>query len=290
MRTIDWDAHSKHRTQVAGDTGQWLGLVDEDFIPLLDLPPLSGMDWKDSRGAIDSVELTVNVRTPSGRPHAIVSELIADGLGRVDEVGKLIPFTGPARLISWQRPGGVRSTMRVTHTTAEGDAESPHTLTIHGVSIKGYLDLLPCPSNPLSWTGNFTRFERDWVGPEDTTALFDHPRDLASCTMINVADGASVDGMADEVIYRLMQESFDAVHRVAGVEKPVYVAVLDAPRGEQQRMIHRPTDQTIWQELGDRALTAGVSIRPQLWWPGDPQPAGMTLELPTLVFRIRQEA
>lgn len=301
MRQINWEAHKAHRQQVITDStittggqvtaGCWLGLLDEDFVPIVDLPQVTKMDWPDIRGSIDSVEITLRVRTPSGGTHRVVSELVANNLGKVDAVGKLVPVSGPVRLVEMRQGEGEQRTMLVTHAKAEGDADSPHTLTIYGVSALGYLDLLPCPSNPLSWTGEFTRFERDWVGPEDAKALFVSPRDLAPCTMITVADGASVEGKADEVIYRLIKESLEAVHRVRGiVEDPFYVAILDESRGAAEQMIHRPTDQTIWQEIGERALTAGVSVRAHLWWPGDNPIPGYDLNLPTMVFRIRQEA
>lgn len=288
MREIDWVAHKKHRQQVIADSKEVMFLTDENWIPFLRLPQVERMTWPETRGAIDSVQITLNVRTPSGRVHAVVDELVAENLGKVDMVGKLVPVTGPARCIRLDRDG-VSWPMLVTHVVAEGDAWAPHTLTIHGVLMLGYLDLLPCPSNPLTWTGSFTRFERDWVGPEDATATFDKPRDLGAMTMLTVADGASVDGMSDEVIFRLIDESLDAVHRVAGVTgDPPYKAILEPPAGTPVRMIHRPTDQTIWQEIGERALAAGVSIRAQLWWPGDEPIEGVSL--PTLIFRVRQEA
>lgn len=288
MRSINWTDHKKHRRQVIKDTGEVLFLMDEDWVPFLRLPPVVSADWPETRGIIDSVKLTVHVRTPSGRVHAVVDELVAENLGRVDQVGKLIPVTGPARSIRMEREGQ-SMTMLITHVVAEGDAWAPHTLTIHGVRMLAYLDLLPCPSNPLSWKGTFTRFERDWVGPEDMTETFEKPRDLAPMTMIAVADGASVDGMSDQVIYRLIDESLDAVHRVAGIENnPPYRAILETPTGTPVRLIHRPTDQTIWQEIGERALSAGVSIRAQLWWPGDTPVDGVSV--PTLIFRVRQEA
>ena len=288
MRSINWVAHKKHREQVTKDTGECLVLMDEDWVPLFDLPPVMRMEWPDTRGTIDSVELTVHVRTPAGRVHAVVDELVAENLGKVDMVGKLIPVTGPARLIRLER-AGTHKEMLITHVVAEGDAVAPHTLRILGVSVRGYLDLLPCPSNPVTWVGNFTRFERDWVGPEDATATFEKPRDLAPMTMIDVADGASVEGMSDEVVFRLIDESLDAVHRMAGITTdPPYKAILEEPTGTPVRMIHRPTDQSIWQEVGERALTAGVSINASIWWPGDEPIPGVNL--PTLVFRVRQEA
>lgn len=290
MRLIDWDEHRADREQVVADQGQWLGLVDENLIPFMDLPQPSAMDWPEARGVIESVSITLRVRTPSGRPHAVVSELVAENLGRVDSVGRLVPVTGPTRLVSMQRRGRRVQTMLVTHVVAEGDALSPHTLTIHGVGLLGYLDLLPCPSNPLSWTSEFTRFDRDWVGDPEEQELFETPRDLSSCTMITAADGATVEGLADDVIHRIIAESIDAVHRVAGItEDPPYAAVRYARQDVSPRMMLRPTDQTIWQEIAEPALSAGISITAHLWWPGDPQPPQVTLAAPTILFSVKQE-
>lgn len=292
MRTIDWAKHKAHREQVMADHGQWMGLLDEDGVPIMSLPQVTDMDWPTTRGVIDSVSTTLHTRTPSQRPHGVVAELVADGLGNLDEIGRLEPNSGPTRMIALERPGMKRETMRVTHAEAEGDSLSPHTLTIHGITLNGTLDMLPCPSNPLSWTGDFTRFDRDWVGDEEGTELFEKPRDLASFTMITVADGASVDGpAADVVIHRIIDESLAAVHRVAGItDHPPYVAVL-ADRGHRQspRLILRPTDQTIWQEVGEAALVSGVAITADLWWPGDQPVPGHDLSLPTIVFTVKQE-
>ena len=35
---IDWAAHRKHREQIIADAGQWIGLLDADGNPLMDLP------------------------------------------------------------------------------------------------------------------------------------------------------------------------------------------------------------------------------------------------------------
>lgn len=292
---FQWYTHQAHREQVARDRGEWIGLLDENWTPLFDLPQITDLDWPDNRGAIESASLRLRVRTPSGRLHAVVRELVAENLGKADTLGRLIPVTGPARFVRQEPLGQEPWTMRVTHVEVEGDALLPHTMTIHGVTMEGYLDLLPCPSNPLTWTGQFTRFTRDWVGAEGEQELFRQPRDLASCTMIAVADGASVDGDSDVVIHRLLQESIDAVHRNADpevlAEGPVYVAVLAERKAEAHRMILRPTDQSLWKELGDAAMAYGVGIRADLWLPGQPQPIpdGL-LTAPTLIFTVRQEA
>lgn len=290
MREIDWVRHRRQREQYARDHGQWLGLVDQDGVPMVGLPQLSSMDWPETRGTPESIELSMRARTPKQRVHAAVDHLVAEKLGRVDAVGRLEPVSGPARLVALERPGIPRRAGKVTHVVADGDQIAPHTLTIHGVDLLGILDQLPCPSNPMSWTGEFTRFERDWVGPPGEEAMFEQPRDLASTTMITVADGASVEGDADEVIFRLIDESLQAVYRVAGItSNPPYVAVLGERKATSRRLILRPTDQTIWQEVGEAAYNSGVSIRAELWWPGDPQPVGQVLSRPTIVFTVTQE-
>lgn len=292
---FSWLSHQAHRDQVAQDRGEWIGLLDENWVPLFDLPQVSDLEWPDTRGSIESASLRMRVRTPSGRLHAVVRELVAENLGQADTLGRLIPVTGPARFVRQEPRGQDPWTMRVTHVEVEGDALLPHTMTIHGVTMEGYLDLLPCPSNPLTWKGLFTRFTRDWVGAEGEQELFRQPRDLASCTMIAVADGASVDGDSDVVIHRLLQESIDAVHRVADPEVvadgPVYMAILAERKATPHRMILRPTDQSLWKELGDSAMAYGVGIRADLWLPGSPQPLpGGALTAPTVIFTVRQEA
>lgn len=290
MREIDWTRDRAHRGQVIADRGQWLGVTDEDGVPLVELPPVSDMSWPRTRGVIESVSLKLRARTESGRPHTVVDELIAHGLGTVDEVGRLEPLSGPARLLVLERDGMRRAFARVTHAVADGDAHSPHTLTIHAVGGLGFLDMLPCPSNPLSWTGPFTRFDRDWVGDETQLNLFASPRDLASCTMITVADGATVEGPADVVIHRLIDESLQAVNRIAEITAdPPYITVRRQTGIPSPRMILRPTDRTIWQEVADAALAAGVELTADLWWPGDPQPPGHILTRPTIVFTVSQE-
>ncbi|MBH5303519.1 hypothetical protein I8F82_11925, partial [Corynebacterium ulcerans] len=40
---FDWENHKKHRDQVIADQGQWLGLLDENGTPMMDLPPVMEM-------------------------------------------------------------------------------------------------------------------------------------------------------------------------------------------------------------------------------------------------------
>lgn len=39
----NWINHKKHREQVIQDEGRWIGLLDENGEPLIDLPPIITM-------------------------------------------------------------------------------------------------------------------------------------------------------------------------------------------------------------------------------------------------------
>lgn len=391
MRTINWAQHRAHREQIQADQGQWIGLIDEDGIPLLDLPPqMLAMDWPEPRGTIEDISIEMLLRTPTGRVHPVSRELIAGNLGVTDALGKLVPVDGPARHIAIERPGLERRVMRISYPEVDGGTDLPRTMEVQGADLRIYLKLLPAPSHPLTWTGDFTRFTRDWVGPEDILETFEKPRDLADIKLFTVADGASIDGPADQVIFRLIDESLQAVSRMAGITShPPYVAILEdseippgpvppplyrtvsvrhrwfswdagsitgdarlikdrassrisftevmtcdravrqrsnnarilagsmipagidigpdsttdavytfttdtpeilpAPSGSPYTIL-RPTDQTIWDEVGEIALANGIHLGARMWWPGDPQPPGRTLLHPTIIFSVRQEA
>lgn len=295
MALVDlaWKAWDDTRLAAVRAKGQWLALLNEDGEPLWELPAVTEMKWPESRGVAESVSLTVPVRTDTGGVHPIVAELVADGLGAVDEVGALIPVTGPARLVALERSddGSVvgweeRRTMRVTHVAAIGDAHAPHTLKIFGVDILCYLDLLPAPSLPTAWEeAEFTRFTRDWIGGEEGGELFEQPRDLAAISLMNAADGGTISGPALEMIEGLLRDSFAAIYSLTGVEREPYAVHVSKP-GDTDFLMLRPTDQSLWAEVGEAAITSGVTLGARLHWPRDEVVPGVSTKHAQIVFTM----
>ena len=177
----------------------------------------------------------------------------------------------------------------VTHTVARGDADAPATLTIHGVGLTKLLSRFPAMSAPTTWQTSFRRFERDWVGPENTKVAFSRPRELAGMKMVTVADGATLDGPAEATIRRLIAESLAAAFRVAGITKDLPIQVATTPTGRPSpRILLRPTDGPLLEEIAQPAAAAGVIITARMWWPGDPPVTGLVLSLPTVVVAVEQ--
>ena len=286
---VSFTAHRQHRAQVIDDLGQWLGLLDSDGAHLIDLPPPISMVAPEARNAPSSLELTIPVKSPQGVVHPAVRELVADNLGKTTSDGTLTPVTNRTRFIAIER-AGVRRVFWIVYVVAKGVGAEPATLTIHGVDLLKLLSRFPAISAPTTWDGDFTTFTRDWAGPENTAVTFAKPRDLAPMKMVNTADGATLEGAAEGVIRRVIKESLQAAFIAAGKrqEHPIQVLPLRSGR-PSPKILFRPSDGPLWEEIAGPAAAAGVQITASMWWPGDPQPLGLDPLLPTVIVKVQQK-
>lgn len=288
---LDWENHRKHRDQVIADQGQWLGLLDENGIPMMDLPPVMEMRMPEATNDPASGMVKLRVQSASGIVHPVIHQLIADGLGKTDDVGRLVPLSEATRFIAIER-AGIRSVFRVEFAVAEGGAGAPSTLEVHGTDMLKVLSRFPAMSGPTTWTGKWTKFTRDWAGPEHVGVRFEKPRDLQDIKLATVADGATEQGPAEGTIRKIISDSFAAAWRAIGqkellADPPVQVDPNPSGRKSQNILI-RPTDRSIWEELAPLAAAAGVGISAAMWWPTDPPIKGLHLKQPTIVVKVEQ--
>nr|WP_052095173.1 hypothetical protein [Corynebacterium auriscanis] len=159
---MDWVAHKKHRDYMVATTGQWAGLLDENGVPLCDLPPVVEIEGDTTRSDLGELTMTVQVRTPSGEVHPIVDEIIARGLGVVDSQARLVPANQATRFVCVEREG-LRTVYRVMFATAHGGAYVPSTVKIHAVTVLDVLQGLPAWSNPRSIDGQWRSVNQDFA-------------------------------------------------------------------------------------------------------------------------------
>lgn len=288
---FNWENHKKHRDQVIADQGQWLGLLDENATPMMDLPPVMEMRMPEATNDTASGMVKLRVQSASGIVHPVIHQLIADGLGKTDDVGRLVPLSEATRFIAIERAGS-RRVFRVDFAVAEGGAGAPSVLAVHGTDMLKTLARFPAMSGPTTWTGKWTRFTRDWAGPENVGVQFDKPRDLQDIKMVTVADGATEQGAAEPLIRKIISDSLAATWRAIGREDLLAdppVQVDPNPSGRKSKnILIRPTDRSIWEELAPLAAAAGVSISAEMWWPTDAPISGLNLKSPTIVIKVEQ--
>lgn len=259
MDMMQWRAHID---QVVGDEGQWVGILDEDGWPILDLPAVVSITAEETRLTPGSAEVVVSVANGAGR--RVLDELVADGLGAIDAEKRLVPASGPTRILCLVRPGE-RRVFTVTHAVVAGGL-APSTLTIHGVDLLDSLAWWPCPSVPLEWTNaRFSTWTTDASG-----ATYAWPRRLAPVEFATTADGYTVRGPARDTLRRLVQDSFDAVNMLMGWQDPHAVVDFAGGTDTSPEVILRVPDEPVLDTIADTARIAGISIDVDLWWPGDP--------------------
>ena len=112
MELAEW---RRHIDQVVEDEGQWFGILNEDGHPIYEFGGIVNVSFPETRLAASSVEATVNV-APGDR---ILDDLVGEGLGVVDDAGRLAPANGPLRMLCQIRPGE-RQTAYITHTVVVG--------------------------------------------------------------------------------------------------------------------------------------------------------------------------
>lgn len=262
----DWQSWQKHVKTAVADNGTWIGLADQNWAPVMDMPPVVELSAQSLRLAPADLELSTVVRD-GGAISPLVNHLIADGLGKVDERGALEVTNQPARNIIIQRGDHTtRQAYFITDTVAVGDEEAPYLLKIQGQDLLGMLDATPCPSIPRTWGQTPLS---TWT--EDAGGAYTKPREYGAVELADSADGFTVEGAAVPVIRELIQDSIDAVVKQMGWQTPHIVVDMGwAGAGGGKRTVIRVADRSVWETIAEPARVAGVNIRAYVWWPGDP--------------------
>lgn len=285
MRKIDWDSHAKHRSYVVQSHGQWIGLLDEDWIPIMDVPPVVELSAPMSGLAPASLKMVVATRTPEGHTHPIVDELVADQLASPAADGMFTPVFNLNRFVAIERAGHPRRCFRITHVVARG-VDQPTTLEIHAVDEIDVLASIPCPSYPGSWKNERKQIDRDWA------QMWDKPLTMARVQFGKSADGFTVHGPAISTITELIIDSLEAFFRAAGIDDDPIVVAVGKPGLQSPEVLITPQDDSILETIEKPCQQAGVKVTVRLWWPGDKKPylpGDKQLTLPTMVVTVSRK-
>lgn len=288
----DWAKLKAHREEVIRSTGQWAAVFDENFDWLTDVD-IDTLDFKTQRNAATSFKATAVVKSvDGGLPHPVVGHLIGEGLGEVDSEGALVPVTAGARFLVVERGGGTRVAGRIGFTKASGDGDTPSVIEIAGMSLLGELTLIPSPTAPKSWReATWRTFDRVWGDGADAGIVLTKPRQLAGVTLGKHADLYTAKSNTAEVVVRaLIDEAIESAYTLAGLPKEQYPLRVSARTTgkDSPKILAKPTDASLLATVADVASAAGVTITGEVWFPGEPQPEGLSLTLPTIVFHVLQ--
>lgn len=263
---VDWAKFAAHRKAVVESTGQYLGLLDENGHPLCDLPAPSEMQAPRERNAVSSLQVTFPVSAMDSGVHPAARALVDDTIG-VEPSGAIAP-TPKTRFVLVERPGSSWC-YRVAQRMATGPSDRLREITVHGVDVLSFLQQLPCPSQPAKWARTtFHTFERDWLAATDESARFKTPRNIAEVDFYDsYLSDQVIAGPADEAIGRVIQESVDAVTKLAGLDPSPFTVTVTPTGDKTDEVLIKPDDDFIWDVVMPRATAAGIAISAAMVFP-----------------------
>lgn len=289
MALFDWETHRLHRLQKIKDEGVWIGLLNEDGIPICDMPPATAMNAPATRLEPGSFTMTVPLVGKNGTTHRVADELIADGIS-TDSTGALVPDLRSTRFIAFEREGETRDsrrTFKVGFPKSDGSTRfGPETMTLDGMSELDLLGGLIAPSDPDTWDNVWILSDRDWAGP------WSKERWISDIKTAAVATGFTLAGPAESTIRELISRSLAACYRIDGITSVELHPIRVSPLGTglaSPNVVLRPSDDTILNTVVNHAAAAGVRISAHMWMPGDTWQHGIpNLSLPTVVVFVEQ--
>ncbi|CAB0575891.1 hypothetical protein CIP107578_00758 [Corynebacterium diphtheriae] len=255
----DFENWRKHINRVIEDDGVWVGLLDENWHPICDVPVAK---LKESRTRMAAGQITADVIV--GEHSQVVDELVAEGLGDTDQQGYFVARNVVERSLCVQRKGERGRHAYFIPMVAAQTRDKPVGLQLPGAGMLQLLEATPCPSIPIRWEPKF----KTWN--EDAGAKYKKPRVYSPVEFAEKADGYTVHGPAVQTIRALVQDSIDAVCSMMGWSGKPHMAVeWSQVVNDDREVFIRPQDESIWQTIADTARIAGVEIDAYLWWPGD---------------------
>ena len=278
---VDWTAHKAHRTQVMAEHGQWVGLLDRDWNPVLDVEDWVSASWPGVFADTGSMQMDFLGHLEDGSRNPVVEHLLTADLGNLDDPGSMEQLFHSGVHIAVERPGLARRVYRILDLTPEGGRDFPAKMPVTGLDLVEHLKHIP-----------------DWADPSNRSKI----------VQLQFADIQN--GSAEEVSRKLVGRN------LIGYQQPSLLRSMfswtdtysdpdgwKSFRPDQHSVICSPIQSGIpsewcvvearwdnsWDLLKATWDAAGILPTAELWWPGDAQPfpSHTTLNLPTVVLNFK---
>ena len=140
---MDWAAHKAHRLQVMREHGQWVGLLDKDYNPVLDVEDWVSAEWPGVFADTGSMTMVFDGHLADGSRNPVVEHLLMADLGNLDDPGSMEQLFHSGVHIAVERPGLPRRCYKVLDISPEGGVDFPRSMTVTGLSEIEHLKHLP---------------------------------------------------------------------------------------------------------------------------------------------------
>lgn len=278
---MDWAAHKAHRLQVMREHGQWVGLLDKDYNPVLDVEDWVSAEWPGVFADTGSMTMVFDGHLQDGSRNPVVEHLLMADLGNLDDPGSMEQVFHSGVHIAVERPGLPRRCYKVLDMSPEGGTDFPRSMTVTGLSEIEHLKHLPLWADPSNRSKIVQlQFSDIQSGSAETVS-----RKLVGRNLIGYFQPSLLRNMFSWTnTYSNPSEwsSFNAnLH-------PIICSPVASGLPSEWSVVEARWDNA-WDLMKATWDAAGILPTATLWLPGDAQPFPnyTTLSLPTVVIDFK---
>ena len=145
---VNWDAHKAHRTAVMKAHGQWVGILDRNWEPIMTVEDWESATWEALFGDTGSMSMEFLGHLPDGSRNPVVETLLMADLTELDNPASMEQLFHSGIHIAVERPGLARRVYKVSSLTPEGGRDYPTSLKVEGLDMIEHLKHLPLWADP----------------------------------------------------------------------------------------------------------------------------------------------
>lgn len=278
---VDWVSHKNHRTQVMAEHGQWVGLLDKDWEPILDVESWQSASWPGVFADTGSMQMVFDGHLRDGSRNPAVEHLLTNDLGNLDDPGSMEQLFHSGVHIAVERPGLPRRVYRILDLTPEGGTDFPRTMTVTGMDLIEHLKHIPAWADP----SNRSKIVQWQFSDIQQGSAEEVSRKIVGRNLIGYQQPSLLSSMFS------WTDDYSVPSKWANFTPNIHSVIcspIESGLPSEWCVVEARWDNS-WDLLKATWDAAGVLPTAELWWPGDAQPFPdyTTLTLPTVVLNFR---
>lgn len=283
---VDWQKHKAHREAVMQAHGQYVGIFDKNWEPVLDIEDWLEAEWGGIFADVGNMSMTIPGEISPGVVNPVVDYLLRNDLRNLDKGGSLDALIHGAVHVVVERPNLKRRCYRILEINPRGgDPQgNPAEVELSGVDSMEHLKHLPLWADP---SNRSKVVQLQWEDRQDGSAE-KVSRKLIGRNLIGYQQPSLLDNMFS------WTGSYTSPSQWRGFNPsmhPVICSPVMSGNRSEWCVVSARWDNA-WDLLKATWAAAGVQPLAWLWLPGDPQPfpSYTTLSLPTTIIDFAPRA
>lgn len=283
---VDWQKHKAHREAVMQAHGQYVGIFDKNWEPVLDVEDWLEAEWGGIFADVGNMSMTLPGEISPGVVNPVVDYLLRNDLRNLDKGGSLDALIHGAVHVVVERPNLKRRCYRILEINPRGgDPQgNPAEVELSGVDSMEHLKHLPLWADP---SNRSKVVQLQWEDRQDGSAE-KVSRKLIGRNLIGYQQPSLLDNM---FAWTGSYTSPSQWRRFTPSMHPVICSPVMSGNRSEWCVVSARWDNA-WDLLKATWAAAGVQPLAWLWLPGDPQPfpSYTTLSLPTTIIDFAPRA